>query len=102
MATYPITSRYHRTEQTALETADGKTKAYLRRRFVPQPETMRLMHEYTVVDGDRPDLIAARALGDPLLFWRLADANRALRPEALTEAPGRTLRITLPEGIPGP
>lgn len=102
MATYAITSRYYRTEQTDLETEDGQTIAYLRRRFVPQPETMSLMHAYTVVDGDRLDLIAARELGDPQLFWRIADANRAMRPDALTEEPGRSLRITLPEGIPGP
>jgi hypothetical protein len=49
------------------------------------------------------DNISARApeIGDPELFWRICDANRALRPEALTEEIGRRLRITMPEGIPG-
>jgi hypothetical protein len=35
-------------------------------------------------------------------FWRIADANAALHPNELTAQPGRRLRITLPEGIPGP
>jgi len=39
-------------------------------------------------------------LGDPELFWRVCDANRAMRPDELTETIGRRLRITLPEGIP--
>jgi hypothetical protein len=55
----------------------------------------------TVVDGERVDNIAARHFGDSTLFWRLCDANNALRPAALTEVPGRRLRITLPEGING-
>ena len=40
-------------------------------------------------------------MGDPEAFWRIADANSALRPQDLTRTPGRRLRITLPEGIPG-
>ena len=40
-------------------------------------------------------------LGDPEQFWRVCDANRAMRPDELTETIGRRLRITLPEGIPG-
>ena len=45
--------------------------------------------------------IAAQELGDSELFWRLCDANGALRPDELTAEPGRAIRITLPEGIPG-
>ncbi|MGH7229842.1 MAG: LysM domain-containing protein, partial [Nitrospiraceae bacterium] len=40
-------------------------------------------------------------VGDPEQFWRLCDANAAMRPEELTGIIGRVLRITLPEGIPG-
>ena len=56
---------------------------------------------YSVVAGDRLDTIAAQLLGDPELFWRIADANGAMRPDELTETVGRKLRITLPAGIPG-
>lgn len=99
--TFPPTSRYYGIETTTIETADGKTYAYLRRRFVPQPERFTTLQEHVVVQGDRIDTIAARYLGDPLQFWRVCDANRAMRPEEVAEEPGRRLRITLPEGIPG-
>jgi hypothetical protein len=35
------------------------------------------------------------------LFWRLADANNAMRPEELVQTVGRQLKITLPQGITG-
>ena len=47
------------------------------------------------------DQIAASELGDPLQFWRICDANGAMRPQDLTDTPGRLLRITLPQGVPG-
>jgi hypothetical protein len=99
--TFPPTSRYYGIETTTIETADGKSHAYLRRRFVPQPERFTTLQEHVVVQGERIDNITARYLGDPLQFWRVCDANRAMRPEELTEELGRRLRITLPEGIPG-
>lgn len=99
--TFPPTSRYFGIETTTIEIRDGETYAYLRRRFVPQPERFSTLLEHVVVQGDRLDNVTARYLGDPLQFWRVCDANRAMRPEALTEEPGRRLRITLPEGIPG-
>lgn len=97
---FPETSRYHATETATLE-RDGHTVVYLKRRFVPPPESLAVLGEHTVVQGERLDQIAGRFLGDPEQFWRLADANRALDPEELTEEPGRTLRVTLPEGVPG-
>jgi hypothetical protein len=98
---FPPNSRYHGIDIAALTAADGRPIAYLRRRIVPPPERFALLQEHTVTQGDRLDNIAANYLGDPEQFWRLCDANRAVRPEALTETPGRRLRITLPEGIPG-
>ena len=98
---FPITSRYHTVETTTLQTPDGKTIAHLRRRFLPSPERFALLQEHVVTEGDRLDNITAQYLGDPLQFWRIADANNAMRPEELTEEIGRWLRITQPEGIPG-
>ncbi|MFL5804527.1 MAG: hypothetical protein ACJ8CR_22625 [Roseiflexaceae bacterium] len=46
-------------------------------------------------------MLPAGYLDDPEQFWRICDANRAMRPDELTETVGRRLRITLPEGIPG-
>jgi len=53
-----------------------------------------------VVAGERLDIIAGAELGDPLAFWRLCDANDAMRPDDLTAEVGRRLRVTLPEGFP--
>jgi len=94
------TSRYHGIDTATLETSDGKTVIYLRRRFVPAPERFALLQEHVVTQGERLDNITAHYLGDPEQFWRICDANGATRPEALEEI-GRRLRITLPEGIPG-
>ena len=98
---FPPTSRYALTPTTTLVRADGSMVTYLKRRFLPAPENLALLHWHQVVQGERLDNIAAKYLGDPEQFWRLCDANRALRPDELTETIGRKLRITLPEGIPG-
>jgi len=98
---FPPTSRYALTPTTSLVRADGTMVAYLKRRFVPAPENLALLQWHQVVQGERLDNIAAKYLGDPEQFWRLCDANRALRPEELTGTIGKKLRITLPEGIPG-
>ena len=97
-----VTSRYHDVETATLEVAEGKTIVYLRRRFVPPPERFELLQEHTVTQGDRLDNVTTRYLNDPEAFWRVCDANNAMRPNELTETIGRRLRITLPEGIPGP
>ena len=98
---FPITSRYHGILTATLETVDGRTIVYLRRRLVPPPEQFALLQEHRVTEGDRLDNITAQYLGDPEQFWRVCDANGAMRPEELTEIIGRRVRITLPEGVPG-
>jgi hypothetical protein len=98
---FPPTSRYAQIETTTLELEDGTLIRYLRRRFVPPPERFTLLQEHEVTEGDRLDNITARYLGDPEQFWRICDANAAMRPDELTETIGRRLRITLPDGVPG-
>jgi len=93
-------SRYYGIE-TATITIQGVPTVYLRRRFVPQPASFQTTEQHTVMQSERLDHIAARYFGDPTLFWRIADANNALRAEQLVEVPGRRLRITLPAGIAG-
>ena len=56
---------------------------------------------HVVKSGDRLDLIAAKYLGDPLMFWLLCDANGAIRPNSLIATPGSTVAITMPQGVPG-
>lgn len=98
---FPPNSRYFGVRPTTLQLPDGRVATYLERRFVPPPELFALLTEHVVTDGDRLDTIAALYLGDPEQFWRVCDANAAMRPDELTEDVGRRLRITLPEGIPG-
>lgn len=98
---FSITSRYYGIATASLETAEGKTISYVRRRFVPPPENFALLLEHMVTEGERLDNITAQYLGDPEQYWRVCDANGAIRPEELTETVGKRIKITLPEGIPG-
>ena len=96
---FPPSSRYHGIATRKLE-LPGEPIVYLARRFVPQPERFSALGDHVVTSGERLDHIAARHFGDAELFWRLCDANRALRPDDLLEL-GRRLVITLPEGVAG-
>ncbi len=93
-------SRYYGVPTTTMTLPDGRMLTYLTRRFVPQPERFALLKLHAVVQNDRLDSLAAHYFNDPVQFWRLCDANRALRPDELIETIGRLLRITLPEGVP--
>ena len=97
---FPPTSRYYNSETVTLETAGGKRIVFLKRRFLPSPDQLATTHEHQVTEGERLDTITARYYNDPLLFWRICDANTAMNPPELTSEVGRRLRITLPEGIP--
>ena len=103
---FPPTSRYASVGTTtwSREPAPGEDTvpvAFLRRRLVPGPERFSLLYEYSCVEGDRRDLVAATHLSDPELWWRLADANGVIDPVGLTLPVGRRLRITMPEDVPG-
>jgi len=74
----------------------------LARRFVPPSSRFAVLRWHRVSEGERVDHIAAREQIDAEAFWRIGDANDAMRPEELTVPVGRLLRIPLPEGFPGP
>jgi hypothetical protein len=94
-------SRYFGIATTTISAPDGTTISYVQRRFLPQPGQLVQLQQHSVVQGDRLDVLALQYLGDPTLFWRICDANGAMRPEDLTAIIGRVLRICLPENIPG-
>lgn len=98
----PPSSRYYGLPQKTLELPDGSSIAYLGRRIIALPDRFATLETHTVLQGERPDLIAYQHLGDPEQYWRICDANSVLQPEELTARPGSQIRITLPEGIPGP
>jgi hypothetical protein len=99
---FPIGSRYRGLAiLTGLDAADREV-VYVGRRWIPPPEAFADVGRYQVRDGDRIDNVAADLIGDPGLYWRIADANAAIDPGELTRRPGRWLRITMAAGIPGP
>lgn len=91
------TSRYYPLETAFWTGPDGREIAYKRRRFLPQPESLQILAEWPVAQGDRFDLVAARTLGDSQASWRIADANRVMDPVELTEQIGRRLLIPTPQ-----
>ena len=101
--TFPTDSRYYGFGVQYYTAPNGRVIAYLARRIVPQPgaPNFATINQYTVHQGDRLDLIAAKYLGDPLMAWLICDANGAIRPHDLVATPGRVLAITTPQGVPG-
>jgi len=75
--------------------ADGARIPYVQRRLVPPPDSIPISGRAAVHPQERLDQFAARTLGDPVRFWRIADANNALNPFDLC-SPGRVLKIPLP------
>jgi hypothetical protein len=98
---YPPASRYYAVPVATMTLSDGRTVRYLRRRTLPDPDSMVTVVQYRVAADERLDNIAWQQLGDPLAAWRIADANVTLRMEALVEVAGRRVRITLPPGVAG-
>lgn len=91
------TSRYYTLQTATYDFSDGRRVSYKRRRFLPQGESLPLLTELMVSSGDRLDLLAAKTLGDPLQFWRIADANNSLHPQQLISEPGSVLRVPVPQ-----
>jgi hypothetical protein len=100
---FPPDSRYYGFGTLSYTAPNGQTITYLARRIVPEPgaPNYATVARHTVKQGDRLDLLAAKYLGDPLIFWLICDANGAIRPDQLLETPGRVLNITMPQGVPG-
>jgi len=98
----PPNSRYSVVEVTQATLRNGRTVACLQRRFIPPPSQFATIQLHQVTQGERMDHLAAHYLGDPEMFWLIADANLAFDPADLTATPGNRIRITLPAGLPGP
>lgn len=97
---FDSTSRYADipTTTTGITGSDGVTRTvrYVQRRIIPPASDDLTVIEHIVTQGDRLDILAARYLGDPTLFWQICDENDALRPEELTGRVGQIIKITLP------
>jgi len=93
-------SRYCGAGVEQITLPNGSTVSYLSRRIIPPMSIYTQTQNYSVVSGDRTDILAARFLGDPILFWMLADANGIEDSNELTATPGRVIPIPLVSGIP--
>lgn len=94
---FDASSRYASTGIALLaQPGDAPPIAYVKRRFIPQRRDIAIGAAVMISAGDRPDLLATRTLGDPLLYWRVADANRVADLADLTATPGA--RVLIPAG----
>ena len=73
--------------------------AYVLRRFIPQQRDIAIAAEHIVQSGERYDLLAAQQLGDPELYWRIADGNAVIDPFELVDTPGARIAIPRPPGL---
>ena len=96
---FDSTSRYCKIPIKSISVPDGDGRSreirYVKRRFIPSAREMTTLTEHTVTEGDRLDVIAARYIGDPTQFWRICDANGAMRPDELTEKIGQRIKISM-------
>jgi hypothetical protein len=76
-------SRYYALATYTVTMPDGST-VVATRSALPNAQPVAGYHRR--VTGDRLDLLAARYLQDPTVFWRLCDANNAPAPDALAAA----------------
>jgi hypothetical protein len=93
-------SRYYGSGVEQITLSSGLVVSYLSRRIIPQMSIYAQTQNYSVIASDRLDNLAARFLGDPILFWMIADANGAEDASDLTAEPGRVIQIPLVSGIP--
>lgn len=76
-------SRYYSLPTYTVTLSDG-TQVVAVTSHMPNPLKLAGYHRRVV--GDRLDLLAARFLKDPTLFWQICDSNNAPAPDALAAA----------------
>lgn len=75
-----------------VETPEGEVLS-IKRRILPNPDTLPVKEHLVIREGMRPDLVAWQALGNPLAYNKVADVNAVLSPFDLTNKPGHTIKI---------
>ena len=84
-------SRYINVADGVHTDATGRRISYKLLRLTPDAPTLQTRF---VVQEDRLDLLAFAFYRDPEQFWRICDANLALRPDDLLEV-GRQVQVPL-------
>jgi hypothetical protein len=75
MTDLPFNSRYRGIEQRVAVSPAGEETVFLGRRIIPDRARYVPLDRHRTLEGDRIDQVAAGAYGDPLLYWRICDAN---------------------------
>lgn len=81
---FSANSRYAKLQSYTVTMPDGRQVAATR---LPLPNPQPRAGFHPRQQGDRLDLLAARFLADPTLFWQLCDANNAPVADALATRP---------------
>jgi hypothetical protein len=76
------TSRYKDVEQYDMTDKRGRTVKVV---AVPKAPLQSILGFHLLKQGQRPDHLAGRYLNNAAGFWRIAEANDAMLPEALSE-----------------
>jgi hypothetical protein len=76
-------SRYVKADSYVVTDARGRSVNVV---APPLPPEQMLLGIHLLKQGERLDLLAAKYLSDPAGYWRIAEQNDAMLPEALTEA----------------
>lgn len=98
---FSASSRYKAIETATIEDHNGEPVAYVKRRIIPAADRFFFLQKHYIKEGERPDLLAHKYFSDAERFWQIADANLVLDADELTDTPGNSIQITLPNGIPG-
>jgi hypothetical protein len=77
-------SRYLKAEIYEVKDKRGRAVSVV---ATPTPPEQLLLGIHLLKQGERLDLLAAKYLGDPAGYWRMAEQNDVMLAEALTEAP---------------
>jgi hypothetical protein len=83
-------SRYNKSEQYLIKDKRGRTVKVV---AIPDIPEQTLLGRHQLKDGQRIDHLAAEYTGDEAGFWRIANINDAMLPEAVSEKP----EISIPE-----
>jgi hypothetical protein len=75
-------SRYKDKEQYLVEDRRGRTVQVV---VSPDAPRQTILGYHQLKQGQRMDHLAYKYLNNPAGFWRLAEANNAMLPEALSE-----------------
>jgi hypothetical protein len=76
-------SRYAKAETYIVTDARGRSVTVV---APPPPPDQVLLGIHLLKQGERLDLLATKYLSDPAGYWRIAEENDVMLPEALTEA----------------